>query len=122
MKHLLLFTALVISSISINAQTKKSTVQITKEIGKGINQHENLTIKFLGPNKQPVKRGVKMIANNDTIFPEINEKGIYTDHLEVGTYKLNFAFPYWYDATIEKLKCSKNENIHITVYFTPKDI
>lgn len=122
MKQLFLITALVISSLSINAQIKKSTVQITKEITKGIPQEENLTIKFVGPTKQPVKRGVKMIANTDTIYPEISELGIYKDHLEPGTYKLNFAFPYWYDANIEKLKCSKNETIHITVFFNPKDI
>ena len=63
-----------------------------------------------------------MIANNDTIYPEISELGIYTDHLEVGTYKLIFSFPYWYDGTIEKLKCNKNETVHITVFFNPKDI
>jgi|GEM_PF-3566339 len=122
MKHLLLLCLLVISSVTINAQIKKSTVQITKEISKGLPQNDNLTIKFVGPTKQPVKRGVKMIANTDTIYPEISELGIYTDHLEVGTYKLIFSFPYWYDATIEKLKCNKNENIHITVFFNPKDI
>ena len=122
MKQILIATALAISSLSINAQIKKSTVQITKEVTKGIGQHENLTIKFVGPTKQPVKRGVKMIANTDTIYPEINEMGIYTDHLPPGTYKLNFAFPYWYDANIEKLKCNKNETIHITVFFNPKDI
>ena len=122
MKKLFLLTALVISSFSINAQIKKSTVQVTKEVTKGVGQHDNLTIKFVGPTKQPVKRGVTMIANNDTIYPEINEQGIYKDHLEPGTYKFNFSFPYWYDANIEKLKCNKNETIHITVYFNPKDI
>lgn len=122
MKHIILFAALLISSFSITAQIKKSTVQITKEIIKGIPKEDNLTIKFVGPTKQPVKRGVKMIANNDTIFPEISDLGIYKDHLEPGTYKVNFSFPYWYDATIEKLKCNKNENIHITVFFNPKDI
>ena len=122
MKHLVLVVALLISSYSITAQIKKSTVQITKEIIKGIPKEDNLTIKFVGPTKQPVKRGVKMIANNDTIYPEISELGIYTDHLEVGTYKLIFSFPYWYDGTIEKLKCNKNETVHITVFFNPKDI
>jgi hypothetical protein len=122
MKQLFVITALVVSSLSIHAQIKKSTCQITKEISKGIPQHDNLTIKFVGPTKQPVKRGVTMVANNDTIFPEINELGIYKDHLEPGTYKFNFAFPYWYDAKIEKLKCNKNETINIIVYFNPKDI
>ncbi|MDO8998732.1 MAG: hypothetical protein Q7W45_03130 [Bacteroidota bacterium] len=122
MKHLYLLTALIISSLSIHAQVKKSTVQITKEVSTGIGNHENLTIKFVGPTKQPVKRGVKMIVDRDTIFPEINEKGIYTDHLPEGSYKLKFEVPYWYEATIEKLKCGKKENINITVYFNPKDI
>ena len=122
MKNSLALSIILFSSICLHAQVKKSNVQITKEINKGIGQHENLTIKFVGPTKQPVKRGVTMIANNDTIFPEINELGIYKDHLEPGTYKFNFAFPYWHDANIEKLKCNKNETIHITVFFNPKDI
>ncbi len=109
-------------ALNINAQQKKSTVLIKKEIVKGIPQNENLTIKFIGPTKQPVKSHVKMDVNDDTIYPEMNEKGVYTDHLDPGIYKMNFSVPYWYDASIEKLKCNKNENIIITVTFMAQDI
>lgn len=122
MKQLLSLTLLLATSLSINAQVKKTTVKVTKEVNQGIPKAENLIVKFVGPTNQPVKSHVKMIVNNDTIFPEINEKGIYTDHLDQGIYKLNFAVPYWYEATIEKLKCSKNENIYITIYFNAKSI
>ncbi|MBA2612484.1 MAG: hypothetical protein H0U95_10965 [Bacteroidetes bacterium] len=122
MKQLLLLALLVTASLSLNAQTKKSKVTITREINAAGKSEDNLTIKFVGPSKQPVKSHVKMDVNGEIIFPEMDEKGVYTDHLEPGTYKLNFSVPYWYDATIEKLKCGKNENITITVTFSAKDI
>ena len=122
MKPVLFFISFILCSIVSFAQVKKSTVQITKELNKGVPKNDNLVIKFIGPTKQPVKSHVKMVVGNDTIFPEISATGVYKDHLDPGTYKVIFAVPYWYDATIEKLNCKKNENIYITVYFTPKDI
>ena len=93
-----------------------------RELNSGGKSKENLTIKFIGPSKQPVKSHVKMDVNGETIFPEMDEKGVYTDRLEAGTYNLKFSVPYWYDASIEKLKCGKNENITITVTFIAQDI
>lgn len=126
MKKLLLLSLLAFVSININAQAKgqpkKSKVVIMRELNSGGKSAENLTIKFVGPSKQPVKSHVKMDVNGEIIFPEMDEKGVYTDHLEAGTYNLKFSVPYWYDATIEKLKCGKNENITITVTFMAQDI
>ena len=126
MKKLLLLTLVAIASFSLQAQTKspakKSKVMITRELNSGGKSAENLTIKFIGPTKQPVKSHVKMDVNGETIFPEMDEKGVYTDRLEAGTYNLKFSVPYWYDASIEKLKCGKNENITITVTFIAQDI
>ncbi|MEO6304210.1 MAG: hypothetical protein ABIP51_13675 [Bacteroidia bacterium] len=126
MKKLLLLTLLATASLSTQAQAKaqpkKSKVMIVRELNAAGKSDENLTIKFVGPTKQPVKSHVKMEVNGEVIFPEMNDKGIYTDHLEEGTYKLNFSVPYWYEASIEKLKCGKNENITITVTFIAQDI
>ncbi len=126
MKKLLLLSFLAFVSLNIHAQAKgqpkKSKVVILRELNSGSKSAENLTIKFVGPSKQPVKSHVKMDVNGEIIFPEMDEKGIYTDHLEAGTYNLKFSVPYWYDATIEKLKCGKNENITITVTFIAQEI
>lgn len=126
MKKLLLLSFLTLISLNINAQAKgqpkKSKVVIMRELNSGGKSAENLTIKFVGPSKQPVKSHVKMDVNGETIFPEMDEKGVYTDRLEAGTYNLKFSVPYWYDASIEKLKCGKNENITITVTFIAQDI
>ncbi len=124
MKLLYITLFSVLFSFSSFAQTKKSTCKIERTISKTpiTADQENLIIKFVGPTKQPVKSHVKMQVDAETVFPEMNEKGIYVDHLDPGTYKFTFSVPYWFDAVIEKLKCGKNEIISITVYFEAQRI
>lgn len=124
MKLLYITLFSVLFSFTSFAQTKKSTCKIERTISKTTitADQENLIIKFVGPTKQPVKSHVKMQVNAETVFPELNEKGIYVDHLDPGTYKFTFSVPYWFDAVIEKLKCNKNEIISITVYFEAQRI
>lgn len=114
----------VLFSLNTFAQAKKSTVKVERTISSTpvTADQNNLIIKFIGPTKQPVKSNVKMVVDEETVFPEMNDKGIYIDHIDMGTYKFIFSVPYWYDAIIEKLKVNKNEIISITINFNAKEI
>ncbi|MBA3683126.1 MAG: hypothetical protein H0W73_18475 [Bacteroidetes bacterium] len=123
MKLIYTFFLSVLFSLSTFAQVK-STCKIERIISTtpvGDDQN-NLIVKFVGPTKQPVKSNVKMSVDDETVFPEMNEKGIYVDRIDLGTYKFTFSVPYWYDMIIEKLKVNKNEILSITVYFNAKEI
>lgn len=124
MKFIYLTLFSIFFCLTTFAQTKKSTCKIERIISTTpvTSDQDNLIIKFIGPSKQPVKSHVKMQVDTETVFPEMNEKGIYVDHLDPGTYKFTFSVPYWFDAVIEKLKCNKNEIISITVYFEAQRI
>ncbi len=123
MKHL--FILLIFFSIcSANAQSKTSTYKISGVPSPNgiIRPTTKLKVTFIGPTKQPVKSHVKMLVNKDTVVPTINSKGIYVSYLDTGNYSLKFMVPFWYDVVIDSLKCSKNEDISIIIYFEAKQI
>lgn len=77
---------------------------------------------FLGPTNSPARNGIKLVCNNDSVFPQIDINGNYTVELDPGKYKMRFSVPYWHMIKTVPIECKSQTTTKITVRFEAQDL
>lgn len=80
-----------------------------------------VTFKFIGPTGKPINKNVKMVYNNDSLFPKIEENGNYSMNILPGKYKLRFEVPFWVPVATDTLMFRKQGYMSILVKFEAKN-
>ncbi len=79
-------------------------------------------IKFVGADGTPHTGGVRLIFNNDTLFPKTDAKGTYHDWMAEGKYKIVAFVPYWHEVITDSIVFSKDKIITIRMKFEAKEL
>ncbi|MBK9284581.1 MAG: hypothetical protein IPM51_09720 [Sphingobacteriaceae bacterium] len=90
-------------------------VHLAKDISK-------INITFIGANNKPVKKGVKIIFDNDSIIPELSEGGIFSSELEPGKHEFSFSVPYWYKITTVPINFKEQHIVYMKVKFEAQEL
>ena len=113
------------NSQSITAKSKKQGYyQITSvHPDKNMAYDETRIIfSFVGPTNAPARNGIKLVCNNDSVFPQVDANGEYTVELDPGKYKMRFSVPYWYVIKTDVIDCKSQTTTNITVRFEAQDL
>ena len=107
MKNIFLYI-LIFVTLTLTAQTKKAgspvaskkqgscTLTKTEKDPRCPGDVARVQITFIGASNSPVKRGVMMVINHDSLMPPLDAHGTYTFEVDPGKFKFQFSVPYWY--------------------------
>ena len=129
--YLFLFLSIILNAQSVAVKKTPASAESKKYGGYTVTSVEKdprlaadiskVYITFIGANNKPVKQGVKIIFNNDSLVPELNASGIFSSELEPGKHDFQFAAPYWYRVKTIPINFKPQHTINIKVKFEAQD-
>lgn len=81
-----------------------------------------IEFKFIGPSGKPATKWIKIVVDNDTVNPVIDNSGITRITSKPGAHKLKFKAPYWYLVSMDQVNVKDKMTYHILVKFQPEEI
>ena len=81
-----------------------------------------VNITFIGANNKPVKKGVKIIFDGDSIMPDLSEQGVFNSELEPGKHDFTFAVPYWYRVKTIEINFKPQHILYMKVKFEAEEL
>lgn len=118
--------AFLFTSVAFSQNCEKGCGKITKvepTTLKGVKPDRALLVfKFNGPDGRAVKSKVKIIVDNDTVFPVLDKFGSTKITSKPGPHKLKFKVDWWYTVKMEQVVLKAKNTYYLTIRFEAKEI